>query len=48
MYSNGTLEYFDPKDSNFKGKIVLGKGCKVQVKGSNIFSLCRPEREYTF
>lgn len=48
LYSNGTLYYYNPKNSVLKGKIVLDQTCKASVKDKDIFVLSRPEREYTF
>ncbi len=48
LYNNGNLEYFDPKNSQMKGKIHVDRHCKVFAKGNMIFHICRPEREFVF
>ena len=48
LYSNGCLEYFDPKNSSIKGKINICKKTKATFKNKNVFHLQKPEREYIF
>lgn len=48
LYSNGNLEYFDPKNSNIKGTIKICKKTKAIFKNEKVFHLQKPEREYIF
>jgi serine/threonine protein kinase len=48
LYSNGTIEYFDPKNSSIKGRIPITKNTKLIEKNKDVFHLQNPEREYIF
>lgn len=48
LYSDGTLEYFDPKENVLKGRVVCDKSTTCFVKGDYVFHVSLKEREYVF
>ena len=48
LYSNGEMEYFDPKKAEVKGYIPLDNKCKVYSDNADMFYIQRPERRYSF
>ncbi len=48
LHSDGTLEYFDPKENVMKGKVILNKSTQCFAKADNVFHVSLTEREYVF
>lgn len=48
LYSNGTLEYFDPAKNILKGTITLDKSANCSQKSESNFSLNNGKRVYNF
>jgi serine/threonine protein kinase len=48
LYSDGSLEYFDPNENALKGRVECEKSTTCYVKSDYVFHVSLKEREYVF